>query len=85
MGGVSMRYLYVDINIAINRVNYLEGSVADCSYYCNCYDKLTKYKQELQDLSLFGYYTKTYNKEFKLLCQRFDRFMKRHGYFEFIN
>lgn len=80
-----MTYLFVDLNMAIKRVNYLEGSVANCRYYCLCYNTLSKYKQQLNNIFTDnGYYTPAYFKAYKKLCNNFKAFMKRHNYFELI-
>ncbi len=81
-----MNYLFIDLDLAIKRVNYLEGKVLNCEYYCKCLDTLLNYKNKNNKLRKdYDYkYNQDYYKAYKKLCNNFKAFMKRHNYFKTI-
>lgn len=70
-----MRYLFVDIHLAKNRIDYLLGKMPVCTndHLNNLRDKVCKYENQLNQLDN--------NDEigFKKLCHNFDSFIKRNG------
>lgn len=68
-----MRYLYLDINLAIKKLEYREGLVSNCEPICILIDKLKSYKKKLNNLMPND------KVGFTKICRNFDSFIKRHG------
>jgi hypothetical protein len=68
-----MRYLYIDIDLAIKYVNRKESQAINCQPWNDRYCKLIEYKQKLAIMDHRD------TKGFKNLCRNFDSFVKRHN------
>jgi hypothetical protein len=69
-----MRYLFVDINMACNKIDYLLGLYTGRTYdhLCNVRAKLTEYKIQLNKSDHND------QKEVNRIARNFDRFVKKH-------
>jgi|GEM_PF-2239139 len=69
-----MRYLFIDISLAKNKVVHLlgMGPVSTDNYYNRLLDQLNKYESQMDKSSVFD------NTEINRIARNFDCFIKRH-------
>lgn len=71
-----MRYLFVDIDMAITATDKKLGFTADCALLYKQLDKLKDYRTQLSNTELF---TDKGTKDVKRIARNFDLFIKRNG------